>query len=386
MRILILGSKEYPLGSGGTYDPIPSGGIERFIENLSREFMKYNRAQLLIITRKFPATPSFEAIENIKIYRVNWLKGFFLRNPTFNLNAFLLSLRLKFDLILCKGAIASFLGVILSFVKKAPLIHILSGFPHRESQYNNLLRLILYTIETLAYRFRGDIIFLSHENKNKFQTIMGFMPPKYHIVPTGIDINHFCPPDIRHPVPPIRIITVGRLIEAKGIQDLLKSLKGLKCDIDFVCSIVGEGPYRRNLEKMVEEYELTGKVLFKGWISPEKVVHLLKEAHIYVLPSHSEGLPNSLIEAMACGLPCIVTDIGLPVKHEETALIVPPSDPDAIAQAIVRLYADSALMANLCQNAREYAVSNHSLENWAKNIYQICERVALKENCSSTEG
>jgi glycosyltransferase involved in cell wall biosynthesis len=380
MRILILGSKEYPLGSGGDFDPITSGGIEQYIENLSKEFIKHPEAQLLIITRKFPGTPSFQAINNIKIYRVNWLKGFFLRNPTFNLNAFLLGLRLKFDLVFSAGVVASFFGVILSFIRKVPLIHKFAGVHHLEPQYNFFMKKILQALEILAYRFRGDMIFLSEENKRNFESIMGFMPPKTHVVPTGIDVNHFCTPAIRQPTPPLRLITVGRLIEVKGIQDLLKSLKELKRDIDFVCSIVGEGPYRSSLEKMVEEYALREKVTFKGNVSQEKVVHLLQKAHIYILPSYAEALPLSLLEALACGLPCVVTDIGLPIKHEETGLIIPPSDPVAIAQAIIRLSADPVLMTRLGRNAREYAVSNHSSEKWARKISQICESLFLNRD------
>lgn len=373
MKILILGSKEYPLGSGNSSDPITSGGIERYIENLVGELKKYPDVEILVVTRKFTSTPSFQAIKNIRIYRVGWIKGFFLRNPTFNLNAFILSLSLKFDLILCVGAVASFFGVILSFLKRVPVVHHFAGIHHLESQYNSLVKRIIYTLEILAYRFRGDMIFLSEENKKKFKLIMGFVPKRNHIIPPGIDVEHFSPQVMREIKPPFRLITVGRLIEVKGIQDLLRALSILADNIEVVCLIIGDGPYRGSLEKMVADYSLKETVVFKGNVSPEQVVNFLREAHIYVLPSYSEGLPQSLLEAMACGLPCIGTDIGLPIEYGKTGLLVPPADPKAMADAILCLSSAPSLMATLGRNAREYAVSNHSSREWAEKIYQICK-------------
>jgi len=142
-----------------------------------------------------------------------------------------------------------------------------------------------------------------------------------------------------------------------------------------VCLIVGDGPYRGSLEKMAEGYSLKERVIFKGNVSPEQVVNILREAHIYVLPSYSEGLPQSLLEAMACGLPCIVTDIGLPIRHGDTGLLVSPSDAKAMADAILRLSSAPSLMVTLGRNAREYAASNHSRQEWAQKIYQICKTI-----------
>jgi glycosyltransferase involved in cell wall biosynthesis len=78
---------------------------------------------------------------------------------------------------------------------------------------------------------------------------------------------------------------------------------------------------------------------------------------------------------MACGLPCIVTDIGLPIKQGDTGLIVSPSDTKAMADAILRLSAAPSFMVTLGRNAREYVVSNHSREGWAEKIYQISKTI-----------
>lgn len=379
MKILILGSKEYPLGSGQNYDPIASGGIERYVENLIEEFAKYPDVETLVVTRRFSNDPSFQRIKNLQIYRVNWLKGSFLRNPTFNLNSFLLSLSLHFDLILCLGVVASLFGVILSFLRGVPLLHSFAGIHHKEPQYNYFVKRILYILEILAYRFRGDMIFLAEENQKSFKLVMRFLPKRTHVIPTGVDVKHFSPPPMSNRKSSLRLITVGRLVKVKGIQDLLKALSKLKNQIHYECLILGDGPYRKSLEKMKEDYSLRERVVFKGSVSPEQVVAFLREASIYVLPSYAEGLPQSLLEAMACGLPCIVTDIGLPIKQGETGIVVPPSDADAIAQAILDMAACPSLMETLGQNARNYILSNHSRGKWAASIYQISKTLTLRK-------
>lgn len=382
MKILILGSKEYPLGSGKGFDPIPSGGIERYVENLIGEFTKYPDVETIVVTRKFPGDLCFQEVENINIYRVGWFRGVFLRNPTFNLNSFLLSLFVKFDLILCVGVVASLFGVILSLLKGVPIVHHFAGMHHKETQYNYFVKRVLYLLEVLAYRFRGDMIFLSEQNQRDFRLAMRFLPKRAHVIPTGIDVKHFSPLPIANWKPPLGLLAVGRLVKVKGIQDLLEALSKLKNELEFVCLILGDGSYRGSLEKITEYHSLKERVVFKGNVSSDEVINFLREASIFVLPSYAEGLPQSLLEAMACGLPCIVTDIGLPIKHGETGLVVSPSDVNGLVRAILNLSANPSLMETLGQNAREYIIKNHRRDQWGEKIYQLCRTVTDKKRPS----
>ena len=238
---------------------------------------------------------------------------------------------------------------------------------------------MLHLAEIVAYRFCGDMIFLSEENENKFKETMKFLPRRVHIIPTGININHFSLVPRNLLSSPLRLIAVGRLVEVKGIQDFIEALIIIRDKIDFIVSIVGEGPYRKVLERVVEGGGIKKNIVFEGNVPPNRVVDYLRGAHIYVLPSYSEGLPQSLLEAMACGLACIVSDIGLPIKHGETGIVVPPSDANAIAQAIIGLAACPSLMETLGKNGRNYIFLNHSRQIWAASIYKLSRTLILRK-------
>ena len=114
MRLLILGSKEYPLGTSD--DKLKSGGMEVYTQNFV-EYAKERFKEIIIITRKFKNTESFEKKDNVVIHRVRWISGFYLRNPTFNFFSFLKALKLEYEIILAHGIVANLFGIFLSIIK-----------------------------------------------------------------------------------------------------------------------------------------------------------------------------------------------------------------------------------------------------------------------------
>ena len=190
LRILILGSKEYPFGSNWGDDNITSGGYEKYVEGLVSEFMKNKGLEISIITRKFKGTKGFEKKGNLTIYRVGWLKGFFLRNISFNSMSFLKSLKLEFDTVISIGLFATLSGVLLKrFGKKFQLISSPQGIASSQPQYNWTLIWVLRHLERFAYKNAGVLVFLSNEEKLQFKGKLGILPKKYAIMPTGIDMK-----------------------------------------------------------------------------------------------------------------------------------------------------------------------------------------------------
>lgn len=113
MRFLILGSKEYPLGAGAEEDVYASGGMEAYTQQLA-PLLAARGARVLVVTRKFARQPARETRTGVEIARVGWLKGFLLRNPSFNLNALRETLfmpRGSFDTIIANGVIATLVGI-----------------------------------------------------------------------------------------------------------------------------------------------------------------------------------------------------------------------------------------------------------------------------------
>jgi glycosyltransferase involved in cell wall biosynthesis len=159
---------------------------------------------------------------------------------------------------------------------------------------------------------------------------------------------------------PVKLIYVGRLSPEKGIPILLRAAK--KICFDYELRVVGDGQQRVQLERLVSDLGLVGKVEFLGaipWGSP--LFALMRDSDILILPSYTEGLGLVLLEAMSQGLSVVASNVGgIPeiVRNEVTGLLFPAGNIDALASAISRLVADDALRVELKRNALVLARQN----------------------------
>jgi glycosyltransferase involved in cell wall biosynthesis len=162
------------------------------------------------------------------------------------------------------------------------------------------------------------------------------------------------------------ILCVGRLSSEKGQADLLAALRLLRRDrpqLAIKLILVGDGIERPTLERAAAAPDLASAVIFAGHSS--NVWPYFSLADVLALPSHSEGSPNALLEAMAAGVPIVACKVGgVPetVEDGSSALLVPPSNPAAMASALARVLEDRALAARLVTNASERLVTRFSPE------------------------
>ncbi len=157
----------------------------------------------------------------------------------------------------------------------------------------------------------------------------------------------------------LRLVTVARLSPEKGLDDLLRSVALLREQGTAVAlDLVGDGPQRRELEALVDDLALGDRVHFAGFVphGPE-LVSILDRNDVFVLSSRSEGLPHSLVEAMARALPVVATAIGgIPAfVGDGTGIVVPVGDPGALARALDALAHDPSRRASLSALALEKA-------------------------------
>lgn len=181
------------------------------------------------------------------------------------------------------------------------------------------------------------------------------------IIANGVDAGE-CP--VRHARRPRTIITVANLRAEKRHDVLLHAAFGLVQRVpDLRFQVVGDGPRRAHLERLVASLRLTRSVEFLG--HRDDVPALLANADIFVLPSRSEALPNGVIEAMAAGLPVVATAVGGLVDlidDGRTGLLVPPDNPPALRAALQRLIDDPQAAAALGANARAEVTQRYSFE------------------------
>lgn len=161
---------------------------------------------------------------------------------------------------------------------------------------------------------------------------------------------------------PVRIITVGSMEQVyKGIDVLLDAVTELKTsNRNITVTIVGDGKHRAELEQQAKSAGIDNEVRFVGHVAAgETVRNLLDEASLFVLASRTEGLPRSMIEAMARGLPCIGTAVGGIPELLPSQDLVPPNDPHSLATKILEVAQNPDRMLSMSvysiEKANEYS-------------------------------
>lgn len=197
----------------------------------------------------------------------------------------------------------------------------------------------------------------------------------------GVDIERFHPPLSERQEGPVRILAVGRLVPKKGYSTLIEALRIAKTSGgDFTCDIVGAGPLRAELESQAQDAGLQGIVRFVGALTQTEIAKRYTEVDVFVQASvvvsdgDRDGVPNSIMEAMATGLAVCGTDVaGIPevIEDAKTGLLVQPADAVAMAQAIEALVSDEELRQRLGTAARAYTETHLARNRCNDDIAQV---------------
>jgi glycosyltransferase involved in cell wall biosynthesis len=158
--------------------------------------------------------------------------------------------------------------------------------------------------------------------------------------------------------PPFRLITIAKLAQMyKGVDVLIDALAAcVGRGLDLQLEIIGDGAFRAQLERQAASLGVAQRVHFHGHVASGKPVYdLLDAADLFVLPSRTEGLPRSMIEAMARALPCVGSTAGGVSELLPPELMVPPGDATALAAKLEEVLADPARLAAMSARNREHA-------------------------------
>jgi glycosyltransferase involved in cell wall biosynthesis len=174
------------------------------------------------------------------------------------------------------------------------------------------------------------------------------------------------------------VAIVATLRDWKGHDDLLDAWQRLRTRVPgWQLLVIGDGPRRAHLESRVQAMGLAGDVRFTG--NQDDVPAWLACAELAVLPSYGdEGVPQSLMQAAACGRPAVSTPIGaIPeaVRDGETGILVPPRDAAALADALARLMGDAALRARMGAAAHAYAQANFGIDRMLDGMEAVFAQV-----------
>lgn len=282
------------------------------------------------------------------------------------------------------GVPAGALSYVLSLTHGLPYVLSLQGpdVPGFEARYNYLYPLLTPLIKKIWRRasavtaISADQVLLAHRT----------MPDQpLVIIPNGVETELFAPASDEMKRP-FTIICVARLIERKGQHHLLQALAQLRvtCTQPLRLIFVGTGDAEAQLRGLADSLQVAEAVTFKGFVSREQMPTLYREADVFVLPSQQEGMSIALLEAMASGLPVIVTDTGGTaelVTQGQNGEIVPWSDVHALTRALHNLLNAETLRRQMGAESRRRALQF----GWpvlATRYIELCERVMLPSAAS----
>ena len=193
------------------------------------------------------------------------------------------------------------------------------------------------------------------------------------VISNGVDVEQFSPRTSQ--AGDLKVLTVARLVERKRVQDAIKALEGLEAEL----VVVGEGPERDRLERLAEEIGVREKVDFKGYVEHSDIADTYASADVFLLPSMNEGMSNTVLEAMASGLPIIVTDTGGTEELVKgNGFVVDKESPEQIKEAVRRYSGNRELLEAEGESSRKIA-EDMSWENVVNRYFKIYQEVADKK-------
>ncbi|MDQ3816890.1 MAG: glycosyltransferase [Acidobacteriota bacterium] len=201
------------------------------------------------------------------------------------------------------------------------------------------------------------------------------------LVPHGVDLKRFRPQS-KPEADTLRVLAVGRLVEKKGFHHLLAAAARVRSP--FSLRIIGEGPERERLSRMIEAYGLDESITLCGARNHEELPEEYARAHVLVAPSiqdhmgDRDGLPNVVLEAMASGCAVLASDMGAissAIVQGQTGILVPPGDEQAMASGLELLALKPDLREELGRNARSLVERDYEVERCTERLYQLLEKV-----------
>jgi sugar transferase (PEP-CTERM/EpsH1 system associated) len=230
----------------------------------------------------------------------------------------------------------------------------LAGVPHLvHGEHGTLeVRRLNAFIQRRAWNHVDRVLSVSSRLAEKISQEIGYPLKRITVIRNGVDLKRFRPQDkpsarrkLNLPEDAFVIGTVGRLVEVKDHATFLRALAQLRdAGVPFVSLIAGKGPLQRQTESLAATLGLMDRTRFLG--DRNDVDSVMAAFDVFVLSSASEGLSNTIQEAMACGLPVVATRVGGAdelVDEGHSGIIVPPRDPEALKNALQRIAGNPSL-------------------------------------------
>lgn len=283
-----------------------------------------------------------------------------------------------------KGALV---GRIAAAIARTPIVVFTAHNSIFYEEWPEWKKRLFATVEKFLARFTDKIITVSDALKQEVLEREGLSAKLLTTIYNGIEIEKFVPEtDIKLTrrslnIPELGPVigTIARLAPQKGVSYFLKAASLLKeYQVNFL--VVGDGPLREELEKEVNELGLKNRVIFAG--QRENIPEILAMLDIFALSSVTEGLPLTILEAMAAGKPVVATRVGgIPeaILEGKTGLVVAPKDPEALAVALASLLGERDRISRMGANGLKLVREKFTVESMVQRTIELYNQLLIEK-------
>ena len=355
--------------------PTQVGGTEIATCYLAQYLAKLGH-QVHIITGDIP--PTVSETEGIQIHKVRIIRGKCLEFLSFLIACLTALRKIKPDIVHAQNIVRALPACVIKAILGKPYVVYGRGSDiYFLSSFNRLIYRIAVS--------RASMVIAQTEDMKR--SLCKLYSKDIVVIPNGVEVSKFaeCPREgsrrqLRIGETERVLLFAGRLEPIKGVKYLIEAMS-LICQEDKVrLLIVGEGGERQMLETLAARLKLTECISFQGQVFHNIIPQYMAAADIFILPSLSEGFPVTSLEAMASGLPIIATKVrGMPeiIAEGENGFLVPPRNPEKLAEKILLLLNNSELREKIARNNREKA-RKYSWENVAKKLEEVYTNIKIK--------
>ncbi|MDO4197507.1 MAG: glycosyltransferase family 4 protein [Erysipelotrichaceae bacterium] len=377
MKILIVSHEFPPVGGGGA----------NACYFLSREFVKMGH-EIEIVTVDFNDLPEEENNNGVLIRRVKAKRKHkehcsFMEMLDFLVKATPLCMKLhkenSYDICLTFFGIPSGpIGYLLKKRYNLPYIIRFGGgdVPGFQDRFTTVYKILGPAIKTIWRN--ADSLVANSEGLRKM-ALDYYSKKDFEVIYNGVDTDYYRPSEDKNSED-INILFVSRLIERKGLKFIIPEVKRIleNTTKKIRFTVVGDGPYRETLENMVKENELEDYFFFEGQKNREEILPYYQDGDIFILPSKKEGMPNVVLEAMACGLPVIISPCqGAPELVSDNGYIC---ETDGFADKIIELINDDSKRREMGKKSKERIDNLFGWNRTASSYIEIMNRILDKQD------
>jgi glycosyltransferase involved in cell wall biosynthesis len=354
--------------------PYSIGGLGLHVHELSKEIVKRGHQVTVFTCEKYPKS-CHNFMDGYNVYYFKPLIIPFGISVPPSMLPSLFNKVDEFDIVHAHSHLffSTYMTAFVRKFKKTPLIVTNHGFVSQKLPFT-IQKIVLPIVTKWTYLNADAVICYTTEMKEEMEN-WGVRTENVRIIHNGVNAEFFRP--LNNNKKEYDIIWVGRYVPGKGIEFLIQSLSELKKEFNnFKVLMIGSGPLKKSIEKMIIKSNLSNHISLIENISNDDLLYYYNKSKLFVLTSIEEGVPRTILEAMACGLPVVCSDLPqLKTLIEGSGILAPKKDTISIANAVIKILNDNKFYEKLSANARQKIVTKYSWEDTVNKTIQLYEEL-----------